>query len=214
MTPGAASYVRCPQCGGTFESSNECTYCGGGVRYANQGFLATRTELDCPRCDGTLREIVYRDTHIDVCPACGGSWFDMGELETMLQSTRSDARSGEFLPSPSSAENATTTPSGTAYVRCPKCGALMNRKNWERRSGVVLDWCPKHGLWLDAGEIAQLRAWAARTPDGPPVPPVERKPDRTKTSVMDRRSSTWAHRQYAPGESGTGFIDFLLKLFG
>ena len=39
------------------------------------------------------------------------------------------------------------------YVKCPVCRILMNRVSFGYRSGVVVDRCGKHGIWLDNGEI-------------------------------------------------------------
>ena len=36
---------------------------------------------------------------------------------------------------------------------------LMNRVNFGRRSGVVIDQCIKHGIWLDSGELTHLLEW-------------------------------------------------------
>ena len=46
------------------------------------------------------------------------------------------------------------------YRPCPSCGTLMNRTLHGKRSGVVVDRCRDHGLWLDAGELRQLLEWA------------------------------------------------------
>ena len=35
----------------------------------------------------------------------------------------------------------------------------MNRKLHGRRSGVIIDSCRDHGIWLDAGELRQLMEW-------------------------------------------------------
>jgi len=42
------------------------------------------------------------------------------------------------------------------YVPCPRCQRLMNRKNFAQGSGIVLDVCAKHGIWLDRGELVRL----------------------------------------------------------
>ena len=36
----------------------------------------------------------------------------------------------------------------------------MNRKLQGQRSGVVVDSCREHGLWLDSGELRQLMEWS------------------------------------------------------
>ena len=35
----------------------------------------------------------------------------------------------------------------------------MNRVNFGHRSGVVVDRCKAHGIWLDNGEITHLMEW-------------------------------------------------------
>lgn len=39
-----------------------------------------RTELKCPKCDGTLHETNYENVKIEVCDGCHGVWLDAGEL--------------------------------------------------------------------------------------------------------------------------------------
>ena len=38
------------------------------------------TELQCPKCDGTLHETTYENVKIDLCDKCHGVWLDAGEL--------------------------------------------------------------------------------------------------------------------------------------
>jgi hypothetical protein len=46
-----------------------------------------------------------------------------------------------------------------AYRRCPSCSGRMQRRNFGRRSGVVVDWCGHHGTWLDAHEMEDIAAF-------------------------------------------------------
>jgi hypothetical protein len=32
----------------------------------------------------------------------------------------------------------------------------MNRRNWGKRSGIILDVCQKHGVWFDLHELEDL----------------------------------------------------------
>ena len=34
---------------------------------------------------------------------------------------------------------------------------MMNRKNFARISGIIIDECSRHGVWLDAGELEKIR---------------------------------------------------------
>jgi Zn-finger nucleic acid-binding protein len=48
---------------------------------------------------------------------------------------------------------------GHLYRPCAVCGALMNRQNYGRKSGVILDVCRAHGIWFDAGELPRVLGW-------------------------------------------------------
>jgi hypothetical protein len=37
----------------------------------------------------------------------------------------------------------------------------MQRKNFGKRSGVIVDWCGAHGTWLDKDELEQIAAFIA-----------------------------------------------------
>ncbi len=37
----------------------------------------------------------------------------------------------------------------------------MSRKNFRRISGVLIDQCRDHGIWLDAGELDHIRCFIA-----------------------------------------------------
>jgi Zn-finger nucleic acid-binding protein len=52
-------------------------------------------------------------------------------------------------------------PREDAYLPCPVCAGLMPRKNFRRISGVLIDICRDHGVWLDAGELEQIRCFIA-----------------------------------------------------
>jgi Zn-finger nucleic acid-binding protein len=98
---------------------------------------------------------------IDRCPDCHGIFFDPDELERLLDASvgpASDADREELdrlidEESPVDAHE-------VRYVPCPDCGALMNRKAYGAKAGVVIDRCREHGVWLDGGELRRLAKWA------------------------------------------------------
>lgn len=47
------------------------------------------------------------------------------------------------------------------YVSCPRCGRYMNRENFSKISGIVIDRCGDHGVWLDSGELERIRLFIA-----------------------------------------------------
>jgi Zn-finger nucleic acid-binding protein len=36
---------------------------------------------------------------------------------------------------------------------------MMYRRNYGRRSGVIVDICKDHGIWFDADELPRILAW-------------------------------------------------------
>jgi len=42
------------------------------------------------------------------------------------------------------------------YAPCPQCGQLMNRINFARCSGVIVDVCKGHGTWFDVQELSAI----------------------------------------------------------
>jgi Zn-finger nucleic acid-binding protein len=48
------------------------------------------------------------------------------------------------------------------YLMCPMCTRPMTRQNFARRSGILVDVCPPHGTWFDAGESRAVAEWVAQ----------------------------------------------------
>jgi len=216
--PPIQTPARCPQCGGDFDKGALCSYCHHGVLFAGRGHSFQLNNINCPRCEeAPLYEIRFRDLAIDVCIRCEGAWFDLGELESLLQKTRSDTRQGIFeaegmRPGPVAAG---IPPEGqAAYIRCPQCAIIMNRHNWEKRSGTVVDYCRSHGIWLDSSEISQLRSWAASTPEGPPVP-LPRIESEAAAEALRRPLANWMDRPSSSFEArfvGGGVLGSIARM--
>jgi len=79
--------------------------------------------------------MIYKDlknVEIDVCPGCGGTWLDGGELKEI---TGFDIAAGRLLT-------------------CYKCDITLQTKMLR---GVEIDICPQcSSIWLDGGELKQL----------------------------------------------------------
>ena len=39
--------------------------------------------MKCPRCGADLKEETRDHVKVDICPECGGMWFDAGEMNLM-----------------------------------------------------------------------------------------------------------------------------------
>jgi uncharacterized C2H2 Zn-finger protein len=46
--------------------------------------------MKCPKCGADLKERTFHHMKIDVCPDCGGTFLDKGELEMLTHVNRSN----------------------------------------------------------------------------------------------------------------------------
>lgn len=124
-----------------------CPFCGGRILTA-----PITNEPVCPRCSIDLEIHTKDDMDIDICPACGGLWLDRGEFRVLTaQSTvYRDVKLIKEYSRPPIKDN-------FKYLECVRCGKLMVRENFKRISGVIIDRCGRHGVWLDPGELEKIR---------------------------------------------------------
>ena len=104
--------------------------------------------MTCPACNAEM--IIQELNHIEVdhCFDCHGIWLDQGELELLL----GEGSSGDTLVS---TFRKTTTAERSRP--CPVCHKKMEKvQAGTDQEPVLLDRCPKHGLWFDAGELQQI----------------------------------------------------------
>ncbi|HET6974197.1 MAG TPA: zf-TFIIB domain-containing protein [Pyrinomonadaceae bacterium] len=55
------------------------------MKVAEEAKAAGLSSMQCPRCDGTLKENKFEEVLIDICDKCGGVWLDSGELEQLTK---------------------------------------------------------------------------------------------------------------------------------
>jgi len=93
---------------------------------------------------------------VDVCQGgCGGIWFDAFELQQVDEERKS---AGEALLHILHDEHVVVDPARKRD--CPRCtGVKLHRHFFSAKRKVEVDQCPNcGGYWLDAGELAQIRA--------------------------------------------------------
>jgi Zn-finger nucleic acid-binding protein len=160
--------ARCSNCNAPLpDGSLLCAYCGdrNDIDLKGINYYTTHendTPRTCPRCVVRLKTIDLKLNGtflIERCDQCLGLFFDPGELEALL-----DASVGNvFLIDRSGLDdiNLNRQPDQypVSYIKCPVCSQLMNRINFGVRSGVIVDRCKAHGVWLDGGELRHLMEW-------------------------------------------------------
>lgn len=111
----------------------------------------------CPRCAGALLASPLGDGAGALlgCRGCGGAFVDVEGL------TWAQTHPTELAESDAARPSGHGSPVDERYIACPVCGAMMNRRVFGKRSGVVVDVCAAHGTWFDAGELERGAAFLA-----------------------------------------------------
>lgn len=115
----------------------------------------TTDVLGCPRCSTPLTRIRIGGISTDICEHCGGVWLDRLELPRFAQA---DSAFGDALVTHLS-QFTVALIDHSIRPRCPHHpSTVMLRRAFSRSIPVQIDECPDcGGVWLDAGELAQIR---------------------------------------------------------
>jgi Zn-finger nucleic acid-binding protein len=141
--------VSCPACYGlVFVGSRHCGHCGTRVAapVAREG-PARR----CPRGCGALRAVTLGQLALDACPSCEGTWVDVLHFEQLCADAERQAAVLAGTP-----ETAAVAAERVRYGPCPECAKILNRVNFAKSSGIIVDLCKAHGVWLDADELRRV----------------------------------------------------------
>lgn len=142
-----------------------CPYCGVrqdiDLRQIHFRNLGSNETMACPSCESRLSVIEF-DTdpplHIERCFGCHGMFFNPGELQALLdQQTNPNVWLDTVQMQQIAAEYGYRHE--VVYRKCPMCSERMSHLNFGGRSGVILDRCGTHGLWVEGGELRQLTEW-------------------------------------------------------
>lgn len=105
------------------------------------------------------------------CKSCGGMWLGRETVERLIASHADDSLVLSLAPGvgATSAAHGASTAHATRiglepvrYRKCPECASIMNRVNYARISGIVIDVCRDHGTWFDAQELPALLNFVRR----------------------------------------------------
>lgn len=142
----AHSYSFCPSCGAAQGETDP----------------SQPSDLRCPACehemelwplDPALSGTGYRgdDPQIHGCRECGGAWVDRQTLNRIIAEARAQATNRDPAAVP---RRPMAIEDVIVYRRCPTCNERMNRRNFGRYSGVIVDDCYRCGTFFDADELA------------------------------------------------------------
>lgn len=142
--------MACPSClGAMFVGSKDCAHCGNKVIRSK---ISEEKAGDCPRCKVNLKLLQSGETTLRECAKCDGLWVGVETFEEVCANHEKQAEVLRVVR-----ENIVhKTPAKIQYVPCPDCKNLMNRNNFAKISGVVVDICKQHGVWCDAEELPRM----------------------------------------------------------
>jgi len=86
-----------------------------------------------------------------------GLFFDPGELDALINTKVETVYSIDPTTLASLAN--TFSSEQIVYRKCPVCSKIMNRVNFGKSSGVIIDECQLHGVYLDPGELLRILQW-------------------------------------------------------
>lgn len=134
-----------------FIGNKFCGHCGAPalpVETADEANAGT-----CPRCKIDLEFIAIGSNNLRECSRCGGFWTSSATFENICSSHEEQSAVLTFIRSDAHPD---VHPASISYVPCPDCSQLMNRSNFARTSGVIIDMCRDHGVWFDADELPKI----------------------------------------------------------
>jgi Zn-finger nucleic acid-binding protein len=143
-----------------------CPFCGVrqdvNLRQIHFRDLGTDASLPCPHCTTPL-DVIEFDTEpkvrIERCTTCFGTFFNPGELETLLDAQTNPLVWLDPVQLNQIAADFQENRDVITYNKCPMCAERMSHLNFGGRSGVIIDRCGTHGLWLKGSELRRLTEW-------------------------------------------------------
>ena len=146
--------IACPSCFAMmFIGSKHCPHCGAAAAQTTAAELpvlkvsAVQSRHGCDyQGSAAMRE----------CESCAGLWVEVAAFEKICADReQQSAVLGAASPAPAH-QSPSGDPDKIRYVPCPQCGQLMNRINFARCSGVIVDVCKGHGTWFDRDELSGI----------------------------------------------------------
>ncbi|MEM9173743.1 MAG: zf-TFIIB domain-containing protein [Myxococcota bacterium] len=147
----------CPECmARNLDDARFCLACG--VAFSPSDVVHDMPERRCPCCDTWMAVREVGGLLVQECTKCLGLWAPEDVFDALVDraTTAARERGAEGAPPAPRVDGGNPASSDVEYRRCPVCDALMTRRNFRRRSGVIIDRCHEHGTWLDAHELERI----------------------------------------------------------
>jgi len=200
--PGEHSLI-CPECyARCADGSRFCTACGVGFR--PEQVKIDGHELPCPACSTLMPPRQIGGVGVNECLSCNGLWtpgegFDI--LVSRAIASRQQASPAELHALKPRVTGSNPARQGVQYRNCPECDAHMARRNYRKKSGIIIDSCSQHGIWLDADELEQIAGFILSGAAGERIEAdsaASRKKRAAAATSRGRLEGEVAKREYTP----------------
>jgi Zn-finger nucleic acid-binding protein len=164
-----------------------------------------------------MKPVTIGATAVRECVKCEGLWLEVRAFEKICADREQQAAVlGAASPAPT--QSAQDGVNKVSYVPCPECSQLMNRINFARCSGVIVDVCKGHGTWFDRDELSRIVEFihgggleAARGREKAQLDEARRELE-AERSRTNARSSLLGFDEREPSLNGIASASGLLKI--
>jgi len=187
----------CPECfARCADDSRFCVACGIGFR--PEPLRIDGHELPCPVCSALMPPRQINGIGLNECLTCHGLWAPGDSFDLLVSRAiraRQDANPAELHVLKPRVMGSNPAVQRVQYRKCPECDGYMQRRNYRKKSGVIIDSCPSHGIWLDADELEQIAGFILSGSAGSPTRPE---------TAEERRQKAAAAAAFAPMQAQIG----------
>lgn len=145
----------CPKCFARLDDdAKHCSSCGVAIQ--PQALTPLPAERGCPRCGCELRLRSLDVTDVVECSVCMGLWLTTRTFESICREAHRDQA---FRIANEAPRGGLRVEDKVTYIPCLTCDQMMHRRQFrhgKRSSGVVVDYCKGHGVWLDHTELERI----------------------------------------------------------
>jgi Zn-finger nucleic acid-binding protein len=189
VDPDTGLVLHCPSCGGPVaRGASHCEYCRSPLDFNLKGktipcphcFASNPADSSfcircahplkglvcegevlpdrlCPRCEAPMSGKTIGEFSVIACDICSGLFITNETFELMQENSARVVFPVVRVP------RAPLDPEATVrYIRCPVCRNVMNRTNFAKISGVIIDLCSSHGIWFDTDELEKIMDFIIR----------------------------------------------------
>jgi Zn-finger nucleic acid-binding protein/ribosomal protein L40E len=211
--PSQSWSLICPECyARNAEDGRFCSACG--VTFSPYPIRVAGHELPCPACTTLMPAREVAGVSINECGHCNGLWVPGDEIDTLVRRA-SEARRNASPESLASLEPRTRGANPAAqkvqYRRCPECEELMQRRNFRKASGVIIDRCHAHGTWLDADELEQIAGFILSGRQ--PAAVLTAEPESLASKTLDGKAFSVRGFGTPSSDRGIGALESLVETF-